>query len=398
MRALLTTLPATKILLSILMLSALNLGVSMKKRLIIAAVALFLLAGGLIGFNIFKGIMIAQFFATMTPPPVTVSATKVEAITWEPGLETIGTARAGQGVDLSVEAAGVVRDIAFTANDKVKKGAVLLQIDDRSERADLASAEAALALAQTDLERAKALEARGVSSTNALQTAQAQATAAASSVAKLQAALDTKSLLAPFDGTVGIPQVEAGQFVTAGEIYATLQDTATMRVDFSLTEQQAPLVKAGAKVTVTSEVGDVSASGVITGIEPKIDPNSRLVTMRASVENPGSLTPGQFLRVRVALPEEKNVIALPQTVVASTLYGDSIYVIREEKKDGEEPILRAQQVFVKLGRSSGSVIEIREGLKVGDQVVNAGQNKLTPGASVVIDNSVSPDPKSAAAN
>ncbi len=367
----------------------------MYKRYIIAFVALLLVAGGLIGFNLFRDKMIAGFFASMTPPAVTISTSTVEPITWEPGIETIGTALAGQGVDLSTEAAGVVREIPFAANDRVEKGALLLQIDDRTERADLESAQASLALAKTELERAQALQARGVSSTNTLQTAQANETAAEAQVAKLQAVLETKRLTAPFAGTIGIPQVEPGQFVTAGIPYATLQDTSTMRVDFSLTEQQAPLVSAGQAVTVTTEVGDISAEGNITGIEPKIDPNSRLVTIRASVDNPGALTPGQFLRVRVSLPAETGVIALPQTVVASSLYGDSVYVVREEDgKDGAK-ILKAQQVFVKLGRRDSTLVEITEGLKDGDQVVNAGQNKLFPGATVNVDNTVSPDPKSA---
>ena len=145
----------------------------MYKRYIIAFVALLLVAGGLIGFNLFRDKMIAGFFASMTPPAVTISTSTVEPITWEPGIETIGTALAGQGVDLSTEAAGVVREIPFAANERVEKGALLLQIDDRTERADLESAQASLALAKTELERAQALQARGVSSTNTLQTAQA---------------------------------------------------------------------------------------------------------------------------------------------------------------------------------------------------------------------------------
>lgn len=368
----------------------------MTKRFIIAIVALILVAGGLIGFNLFRDKMIAGFFASMTPPAVTVSTTTVKPITWEPGIETIGTALAGQGVDLSTEAAGVVRDIPFAANDRVEKGELLLQIDDRSERADLEAAQANLALARTELERAQALKDRGVSSANTLQTAQAAATAAEANAAKLQAILETKRLTAPFSGTIGIPQVEPGQFVTAGTPYATLQDTATMRVDFSLTEQQAPLVSAGQTVTVTSEVGDVTAKGKVTGIEPKIDPNSRLVTMRASVDNPGALTPGQFLRVRVALPTQEGVIALPQSAISSSLYGDSAFVVREVAEEGkEEKVLRAQQVFVTLGRRAGPLVEITKGIEAGDQVVNAGQNKLSPGAAVIIDNSVSPDPQGA---
>lgn len=167
-----------------------------------------------------------------------------------------------------------------------------------------------------------------------------------------------------------------------------------MRVDFTLTEQQVGLVQAGQPVTVTSEVGDISANGRITGIEPKIDPNSRLVTIRAEVDNPTSgITPGQFLRVRVDLPTEDGVIALPQTVVTSNLYGDSVFVVRQaEAADQPE---RVEQVFVRLGRRSGALVEITSGLTAGDRVVNAGQNKLSAGAAVRIDNTVSPAPEAA---
>ncbi|WP_415182021.1 efflux RND transporter periplasmic adaptor subunit [Phaeovulum sp.] len=363
----------------------------MIKRIIIAIVVLGLIGGGIVGFNLFRAKMIAQFFAGMTPAPLVVSVTEVQPITWTPGIETIGTARAAQGVDLSVEASGVVREIAFTANDRVKKGDVLVQIDDRTERADLAAAEAAMQLAETELKRARELSTRGVSTSNALDVAEAQAVSARSTVAKLKALLATKSLTAPFAGVVGIPQIEAGQFVATGTVYATLQDRDNMRVDFTLTEQQLGLVSTGQALSVRSEVGDLSATGHISGIEPKIDPNSRLVTVRAVVDNAGTgITPGQFLRVRVDLPDEDGVIALPQTVVTSNLYGDSVYVVRPGKAEGDPE--RAEQVFVKLGRRTGAMVEITEGLAAGDKVVNAGQNKLSAGAAVTIDNSVAPTP------
>jgi len=285
----------------------------------------------------------------------------------------------------------VVRDIAFKANDRVTKGAVLVQIDDRIERADLAAADSAWQLAETELERSRALAERGVSTSNSLDVAEAQAVSARATVAKLKAVLETKSLTAPFAGVVGIPQIEAGQFVTAGTVYATLQDQDHMRVDFTLTEQEVGMVHAGQPLTVRSEVGDLSAVGNIIGIEPKIDPNSRLVTIRADVGNSGSgISPGQFLRVRVDLPAEDGIIALPQTVVTSNLYGDSVFVVRPGKAEGDPA--RAEQVFVRLGRRTGAMVEIVEGLSAGDQVVNAGQNKLSAGAAVTIDNTVAPTP------
>ena len=363
----------------------------MIKRLLIAIVALVIVAGGIIGYNLFVGKMIAGIFANMKAPPVAVSVTQVTAADWQPGLEAIGTAAAVQGTDLATEAAGIVREIRFTANDRVEKGQALVQIDDRQERADLDSARAALTLAETALTRARELRQKGVSATSALDEAEAKAIEARATVAQLEATLSTKQLTAPFGGTIGIPKIEIGAYVTPGTVFATLQDRSRMRVDFTLTESEAALVSPGMSVTVTSEVGDVSAEGKITGIEPKIDPNSRLVTLRADVPNDGDkLTPGQFLRVRVALPVEKNVIALPQTVVSSSLYGDSVFVVREEKAEGSDTTsLQARQVFIKVGRHFDDKVEIRTGLQSGDLVVNAGQNKLSSGATVKIDNSQS---------
>lgn len=380
----------------------------MIKRFIIAIVALVIVAGGIVGYNLFLSNLMANIFANMKAPPVPVSVSAVKAGTWRPGIEAIGTAAAVRGTDLAVEASGIVREIHFTANDRVKRGQLLMQIDDRQERADLAAAKAAANLAESALKRSQELREKGVSASSSLDAAEAAAIEARATVAKIEASLSTKRLTAPFDGTVGIPQVETGAFVAPGTTYATLQDRTRMRVDFSLTEQQAAQVAPGMAVTVTSEVGDISATGKIVGIEPKIDPNSRLVTLRAEVpEAAAHLTPGQFVAVRVALPEEEGVIALPQTVVTSSLYGDSVYVVRPKQAEGEakpegeateEPTLQAVQVFVTVGRHAAGTVEIVSGLKEGEQVVNAGQNKLSSGATVVIDNSLTPPGLAAAAN
>lgn len=360
----------------------------MVKRLFIAVILLVLIVGGIVGFNQFRAKAIGDFFASRTPPAVTVSTSTAEAITWKPTIEAIGTASAARGVDLSVEAGGTVQEIAFRANDRVSAGQVLMQISERAERADLAAAEAALGLATTELNRARELQERGVSATNNLDVALSEAESARAQVAKLTAILEQKELSAPFDGVVGIPKVEQGQYVTIGQVYVTLQDLDSMRVDFALPEQRISVIRAGLPISVATEVGDYRATGSITGIEPKVDPNSRLVTVRAEVENAeGTLYPGQFLRVSVELPLEENVIAVPQSAVTTSLYGDSVYVVR----DGEEAdSKKVEQVFVTVGRRSGQMIEITEGLEPGDEVVNAGQNRLSGGAAVVVDNTVAP--------
>lgn len=381
----------------------------MIKRFVIAFILLVLVVGGLVGFNIFRDRAIQQFFANMPVQPVTVSTVKVEPITWTPGVEAIGTVSAARGVDLTVETTGIVKEIRFQANQKVEQGAVLIQLDDAVEKADLEAQKAQAANDQTALTRAQELADRRVGSQVTLDAARAQAAVSAAQVAKLQAVLDQKQLRAPFSGTVGIPRVDLGQFLQPGNRVATLQDLDTMRVDFSIPEQQLPLLKIGQPVQLGTGENDegLPFRGQILGIDPKIDPASRLVAVRAEVANTGDqLSPGQFVHVRVVLPEEKNIVALPQTALVTSLYGDYIYVVRPAEKAGDaeapaqpaegapaaaagdKPSPVAHQIFVKPGRRNLGLVEITEGLSPGEEVVTAGQNRLSNGAPVVVDNTL----------
>lgn len=385
----------------------------MIKRFIIAFILLALVAGGLVGFNIFRDRMIQQFFANMPVQPVTVSTVKVEPITWTPGVEAIGTVSAARGVDMTVETSGVIKEIRFHANEKVAQGTVLLQLDDAVEKADLEAAKAQAALDQTALVRAQELADRRVGSQVTLDAARAQATASTAQVAKLEAVLDQKQLKAPFSGTVGIPRIDLGQYIQPGTRVATLQDLETLRVDFSVPEQQLPLLKIGQPVQLGAgtDDSDLPFRGEIRGIDPKIDPVSRLVAVRAEVANTeGKLTPGQFVQVRVVLPEETNVVALPQTALVTSLYGDYIYVVRPAPKAddaaapaqqpqatpaegtdaAQAPSLVVNQVFVKPGRRNLGMVEVTEGVSPGDEIVTAGQNRLSNGSPVVIDNTIDP--------
>ncbi|WP_404925519.1 efflux RND transporter periplasmic adaptor subunit [Mesorhizobium sp. ORM16] len=416
--------------------------------IIVVLAVLVIVVGGIVGFNFLRDNGIKQYFATMKPPAATVSTTIVKPSNWTPGIEAIGTVRAVRGVDLTVETAGIVKEIPFHANEKVAANAVLLQLDDAVERADLAAQKAQAALDQTSLTRALELTKRGVGSDSTLDTARAAASASASQVNRLQAVLDQKQLTAPFAGTVGIPKIDLGQYLAPGTAVVTLQDLDTMRVDFTVPEQQLPLLKIGQTVRLGLSGGDMPFAGTIRGIDPKIDPSSRLVNIRAEVANPeGKLTPGQFVQVRVELPEEQNVLALPQTALTTSLYGDYIFVVHPAKPaeaqptkpetnpaaaatdkpadaksaadakpaeaakpaadaakpadkaaadqakptaGGEQPALVLSQVFVKPGRRIEGMVEIVEGLKAGDEVVTAGQNRLFNGMSVNVDNTIDP--------
>ncbi|ODT08484.1 MAG: efflux transporter periplasmic adaptor subunit [Mesorhizobium sp. SCN 65-20] len=380
----------------------------MIKRFIIALVLLVLVVGGIIGFNMFRDNAIQQFFANMPVAAVTVATAKVEPAPWKPGIETIGTVSASQGVDLTVEVSGVIKDIRFAANQHVNKDDVLVQLDDTVQQADLAAAKTQAALDKQLSERAEALQQRGVGSEVVRDSTQAAASTSASQVEKLQAVLDQKQLKAPFSGMIGIPKVDNGQFISPGNTVATLQNIETMRADFSIPEQQLGLLKIGQPVRFGLAEDDMPFSGSIVGIDPKVDPQSRLVSVRAEIVNPeGKLSPGQFVRVRVVLPEEEGVVAVPQTALTSSLYGDFVYVVRPAAKaepapaagaavaaeqPKAEPALAVSQIFVKVGRRAEGRVEIVEGVKLGDELVIAGQNRLTNGTPVKVDNTVSPTP------
>lgn len=326
---------------------------------------------------------------------MTVSAVAAKAGSWTPSIEAIGTVKAANGVDLTVQTEGVVREVEFETNDHIDKDTLLLQLDDAAEQADLEAARAQAVLDQQALRRARELSARGVNSNVTVDTGRATASASNAQVAKLEAVLDQKQLRAPFGGVIGIDR---------------------MHVDFTVPEQQFEMLESGQPVRLGAAEGDVPYKGRIIGIDPKIDPATRLVSVRAEIANSyGRLSPGQFARVNVELPKEDGVVTLPQTAVVISLYGNYVYKLvttDKLKKSGEgegqrvssagatgvafaaenadEDQLFAKQAFVKTGRNGDGTVEILDGISEGDRVVNAGQNRLPNGTPVTVDNTIQP--------
>ncbi len=355
----------------------------MFKRIIIAAVLLCLVAGGLVGFNLFRDQMIEQIFADLPVQPLAVETVEAQPVTWQPALNAIGTVNANQGVDLTVEAPGILREVLFAPNTQVAAGDLLIRLDDVVQRADLEAARTQLELEQSNLTRQQELQSRGVATSATLEGTQAAFRAAEAQVARAEAVLEQRSVTAPFDGTIGLLRVDLGQYVQPGTIIATLQDLGTMRVDFRMPEQNLPDLFIGQRLELRSDEARQSFEGEISGIDPRVDPASRMVAVRATVARPeGALTPGQFVRLQLDLPVEDGVIALPQTALVSSLYGDFVYTVRP--REGAEDMLEVRQVFVTPGRRSEGMVEIRDGVAPGDIIVTTGQNRLSNGAPVTM--------------
>ncbi|MCD6069571.1 MAG: efflux transporter periplasmic adaptor subunit [Microvirga sp.] len=363
----------------------------MKRRLVVGLVFILAvgLCGGLIWFNFFRDKMITQFFANMQPPTQTVSAAKVEAKTWTPGIGAIGTAKAANGVELAFETAGIVSQIKFKANQEVRKGEVLVQLDDTVERADIQDVQAAVKTAESSFERAKTLSSRGYGTEANFDQASALLAAARSRLARLQATIEQKALKAPFSGVIGIPRIDVGQYLQPGTVIASFQDLSSMKVDFTVPEQRAGEIKLGQEIRAGVTEADLPFKGRVIGKDPRVDPATRLVSVQALIEDnkDGTILPGQFLHVEAILPEQPNVMTVPQTAVITSLYGDYVYTVEQEERAGQQ-VQVVKQVFVKTGRRRGGAIEILSGIQSGQQVVASGQNKLQAGATVKIDNTI----------
>jgi membrane fusion protein, multidrug efflux system len=366
----------------------------MLKRLIITTIGLAILIGlpALIKLKQFE----AMGAMSMQMPPETVTSATAQLADWPNSISATGSLVAVQGVTITAELGGKVADIAFESGDRVKAGDLLLRIDVSAEQAQLRSAEAAAKLAKINLDRNRDLRANKTVSQADLDTAEANYKQATAQVDNVRAAIAKKTLRAPFDGQLGIRQVNLGQIIDEGTPVVTLQTIDPIYADFSMPQQRFSLLAQDAEVHVTTDAAPEQIfKGKITAINPEIDPATRSVRVRATLVNQGEkLRPGMFANVEVLLASESTVLQIPATAVLYAPYGDTVFVIDEQQDEnsGEKQLVLRQQV-VRLGSARGDYVSVLEGLKEGEQVVTTGVFKLRPKMAVVIDNSLAPDVK-----
>jgi multidrug efflux system membrane fusion protein len=355
--------------------------------LVIVALLLAVMLGGLYGFNRFREHAIANFFAHNKPPPAQISAAGVKVEAVPRFAPAIGSLAAVHQVTINPEVGGRVVQIGFEAGATVKAGEPLVQLNDAPDQGDLKNYEAQARWAQVSLQRAQALHKNNFASQEAVDQAQSQLDQARAQITKTAALIAQKQIRAPFSGKLGVRQIEVGQYLTPGAPIVTLTDLSTLYVNFTLPGRDRPEIKVGQRVNVKTDAfpGRVFPAEITT-IEPQISPDTRTMQVQATMQNPGdALLPGMFVDAAVVLPPQPDMLVVPATAVEYTLYGDSVYVIREEGKDAKgEPLLKAVRTPVKTGTRWGDNVAILDGLKAGEQVVSAGQVKVQNGAEVKI--------------
>lgn len=360
--------------------------VRMVRWFIIVGLLLAVLVGGLVGFNAFRSHMIAQFFANNKPPPSNVSAVEAKSEVILNLLTAVGDLVAVHQVNVTSDVSGRITNILFTAGSHVKAGTPLVQLFDAPEQGDLANYKAQATVAELQLDRAKQLAARQFGPQSTVDQAQATFDQAKAGIARTEAIISQKLVRAPFDGDLGVRQVEVGQYLTAGTQIVSLTDLSVLYANLTVTEKQSSQIKVGQTVRVSVDAyPGRTFDGKITTIEPQIATDTRNIRVQATIQNPDRiLKPGMFATTTIVLPEKPAVVTVPETAVDYTLYGDSVFLINEKKGDDGKTTLTADRTFVKTGNRVEGRVEILKGLKPRDRVVAVGQIKLQSGMPVAI--------------
>jgi membrane fusion protein (multidrug efflux system) len=364
----------------------------MTKRLIVTLVAMAAILGAL-GFVKFRQVeaAIAQG-AAFQIPATAVTTVVAQRKTWPSTLTVIGTAAAIEGVTLSADLPGTIDKIHFESGQWVHQGDILVELDTRQERAQLASLEAQRDLAGINYGRAQELVKAGVIARSEYDNANAQQKATEAQVGDTKAAIARKTIRAPFTGLLGIRQVSLGQYLAAGQAIVSLQSVDPIYVNFGVPQQDTAQMRPGRVLRVTN--GDLSGmafTGRITALDSVINEQTRNIQVQATLANKGNkLRPGMFVQVELPLGQPREVVPLPASAINYAPYGDSVFIVAEMKDAKGNTYRGVRQQVVKVEGSRGDQVAIISGINPGDEVVSSGVFRLRNGAPVQVNNTVKP--------
>src|SRR5215472_16589004 len=364
----------------------------LKRMLFMFAVVAALL--GTLGFVKFRQIQSAVAQASsFQPPPTAVTTVVAQKDTWPAILDVIGTVSAIQGVTVSADLPGTVAKIHFESGQWVHEGDILVELDTRQERAQLAEMEAQHELAKINYNRTQQLVTAGVLARSEYDNVTSQQKVTEGQVGDIKAAIDRKTIRAPFSGVLGIRQANLGQYLAAGQAIVSLQSLNPIYVNFGVPQQNTAQVTIGRTLRITSnDFPGLQFSGKVTALDSVVNESTRNIQVQTTLSNPANkLRPGMFVQVALGLGSSTPVIALPASAINYAPYGDSVFVVTDLKDDKGKTYRGVKQQIVKLGGTRGDQVGVISGINPGDEVVSSGVFKLRNGAPVQINNKVQPD-------
>ena len=366
---------------------------AMIKPLVIMAVVVALILGGIFGWQAFMAKMMSKYMGAAATAPQTVSTIAAAEDKWQARLQATGSLRAVRGADLSSQASGIVDEIHFDSGNDVPAGKVLLRLRPLDDYALLQQLQAAAQLAEQNYKRDQEQFAAQAISQAVIDGDQATLKTARAQVEAQHALIQEKIVAAPFAGRLGIRQVDLGQYLAAGTTIVTLQALEPILIDFYVPQQALSQIKIGQSVGATIDTyPSKTFKGVVEAINSKVDAASRNVQVRAAFHNPDRLlVPGMYATVSIDAGDETVQITLPQAAITYNPYGDTVFLVEQSGADEKgKPRSIVKQRFVKLGGTRGDQVAVLSGIKAGEIVVTGGQMKLRNGSTVTINNSLTP--------
>lgn len=309
-------------------------------------------------------------------PAVTVETARVQEISVAEQTETIGNLKSINQVNITSELPGQIKAIHFNSGDTVKKGALLVELDDSILKSEWSAAKASLALSESNYKRFSELAKKRMVSAQALDEALADYKDKKNQVTIKQAQLKKMSLRAPFSGKLSSRQISVGQYVTVGEPIVRLVATRKLRIEYHLPERYLPLLATGQQVSILSDAYPERVfKATVNYIDPVVDEETRSIAIEALLDNSNSkLSPGLFVKVNHQFNTEKKRLLVPEESLIPTISGQKIFILRDNK---------AVAINVETGAHHAEMTEILKGLSLSDIIIVRGQHKLKDGTEVI---------------
>ncbi|MDH6017250.1 efflux RND transporter periplasmic adaptor subunit [Vibrio splendidus] len=367
-----------------------------KYKGVIVGSALFILLSFVFGFHYVKGEMIKEKVANFKLPAISVTTEKVNKDTWDKSLKVIGNIHSNQSIDVTSQMSGQVKEILFTSGQQVNKGDVLVKLDDALLKSNYKSQLSKVELVRVELMRNKLLLRNNSVSKNSVDKLQAQFNAEGAKLEYIATQIDYMKVKAPFSGSVGIRNIDVGDFINSSTAIVELEDKSKQYVDFSIPELYLHDVKVGQNLQFYSEAtNDEVFHGTISAIEPSSDSNTHNIELRAMANQAVPLEAGMYVDATLITSESDTIVAVPSVAISYTLYGNTVFVLDTSTKKASEHSSNDASPFyeykvvqrtVEVGPKQGGYVGVVSGLKEGDVVVTSNQHQLKNSGWVLVNN------------
>ncbi|WP_338062902.1 efflux RND transporter periplasmic adaptor subunit [Vibrio splendidus] len=367
-----------------------------KYKGVIVGSALFILLSFVFGFHYVKGEMIKEKVANFKLPAISVTTEKLNQDTWGKSLKVIGNIHSNQSIDVTSQMSGQVKEILFTSGQQVNKGDVLVKLDDALLKSNYKSQLSKVELVRVELMRNKLLLRNNSVSKNSVDKLQAQFNAEGAKLEYIATQIDYMKVKAPFSGSVGIRNIDVGDFINSSTAIVELEDKSKQYVDFSIPELYLHDVKVGQDLQFYSEAtNDEVFHGTISAIEPSSDSNTHNIELRAMANQAVPLEAGMYVDATLITSESDTIVAVPSVAISYTLYGNTVFVLDTSTKKASEHSSNDASPFyeykvvqrtVEVGPKQGGYVGVVSGLKEGDVVVTSNQHQLKNSGWVLVNN------------